>query len=236
MSQYIAVDPSTWSPYAASVQVIGVDLGLVGDPSAIVAGGFWPQSQSVGITYIERLPLGLPMTAVAEKAANLANKLSADAKLVLDTSNNTAFPELIAGLVGPRPANRILCAAITSAHAHALVPTPLPVTVGGKVMALPRLSLSKRECIETIGVALENKTLRLARVGSWEELREELQKLQRVVRQSGTVSYEAGPGARDDLVLALSLCLFGCRRFVSGGRPSSRRTAPKPPPSPLAWT
>jgi hypothetical protein len=39
------------------------------------------------------------------------------------------------------------------------------------------------------------------------------------VRASGTVSYAAPEGQYDDLVLALSLCVFGARRLVAMPRP-----------------
>ena len=39
------------------------------------------------------------------------------------------------------------------------------------------------------------------------------------LRVSGTVSYAAPEGQHDDLVLALSLCVFGARRLVAMPRP-----------------
>ena len=66
---------------------------------------------------------------------------------------------------------------------------------------------------------LDNRSLRIARTGDWELLRDELQAVEQTVRASGTVSYAAPEGQHDDLVLALSLCVFGARRLVAMPRP-----------------
>ena len=80
---------------------------------------------------------------------------------------------------------------------------------------LPRWALSKRELIETTSMELDNRSLRIAKTGDWEALQEELQAMEQTVRVSGTVTYAAPEGQHDDLVLALSLCVFGARRLVA---------------------
>jgi hypothetical protein len=78
--------------------------------------------------------------------------------------------------------------------------------------------------------------LRFAHAGDWEALRDELASMERTVRASGSASYSAPANKHDDLVLALSLSIWGCRRLA---RPAPRRRsfgAKGRPPSPLAWT
>ncbi len=65
-------------------------------------------------------------------------------------------------------------------------------------------------------------------------LQDELNVMEREVRQSGSVSYSAPAGKHDDLVAALGLCVFGLRRF--GGLRLARSTVPHPGPSVGAWT
>ncbi len=78
--------------------------------------------------------------------------------------------------------------------------------------------------IEQIGVELDAGSLRFAKMGDWEQLRHELGRLQREVRESGSISYSAPVGEHDDLVAALSLCVYGCRRLVPIRRPPTRST------------
>ena len=62
---------------------------------------------------------------------------------------------------------------------------------------------------------LSGKSLRLTKSGDAEKLRSELEHLEREVRRSGSVSFAAAQGHHDDLVCALGLAVFGCRRFGS---------------------
>ena len=57
--------------------------------------------------------------------------------------------------------------------------------------------------------------------------------MERTVRASGSASYSAPPGKHDDLVMALSLAVFGCRRF---GRPAHRRRLVQARVSAAGWT
>jgi hypothetical protein len=83
---------------------------------------------------------------------------------------------------------------------------------------------------------LHNRSLRIAKTGNWEALRDELQAMEQTVRASGTVSYAAPEGQHDDLVLvlALSLCVFGARRLVA--MPRSFAMGRKQSFSKAAWT
>ena len=211
---YSASDPATWSPSAAAGFVVGVDIGLAQDHSALVVGGSWPQVQmAIGIVEIRQFALGTTHQEIADAVALAAHRHRA--KLVVDTSNNSAFVSLLAPRFGRQAANVINPTIIVNAAHHAAAPSPMPVSVGTMQIALPRWTLSKRELIETTAMELDNRSQRIAKTGDWELLRDELQAMEQTVRESGTVSYAAPEGHHDDLVVALSLAVFGARRLVA---------------------
>jgi hypothetical protein len=196
---YDSARPETWSQFAASKFVVGLDVGL---------------------------------ELVADEAANLAREHTAS--IVFDASNNSAFGGVLAARV-PQPAvNWITAGAIASGASHAAQPTPMPFAIGAIKSAIRRWTLSKSELVETVSAELGNKTLRIARIGDWEILQGELQVMERTVRASGSATYSAPPGKHDDLVMALSLAVFGCRRLA---RPvQSYRGAERPRITSAAWT
>ena len=230
-----ANDPTTWDVYASSGLVIGLDIGQMSDHSAYVLAGCWPQaSNTIGVIGIKRFTLGMPLMQVAEEVAGLARQ--SNARIVCDLSNNSGFAQLLAPLLGERPANRLLAAVITAIGTHAAQAVPMAITINGKTAGVPRITLSKRELVEQIGAELDAGTFGLGKVGDWEALRHELGRLQRVARQSGSVSYQAAEGEHDDLVTALSLALYGCRRLAPLRRPGQARVRPPSKFGPAAWT
>jgi hypothetical protein len=231
---YSPADPSTWDKYAASGFVVGLDVGIQADHSALVLAGVWPGAQNViGVVDIKRFPLGEPLETVADEAAKIARENRA--RVVFDVSNNSAFAGVLAARMPRGAENFIVGAAITNAAAHAMQPTPMLVTVAGQRAAVRRWTLSKAELVETVAAEFGAKSLSLARAGDWELLHDELIGMERTIRASGSASYGAPAGKHDDLVMALALSAWGCRRFepAHGGRAriSSRRA-----PSALAWT
>jgi hypothetical protein len=230
---YSPVDPSTWSPLAASSFVVGLDVGMHADHSAFVLAGVWPQaSDAIGVVDIRRFPLGTPLEHVADEVASVAR--DSRATVVVDSTNNSAFAGVLAARL-PQPAvNWLIATAITSALSHAAQPTPMPIAIGGLKSAVRRWTLSKGELIETIAAELGNNSLRIARAGDWEVLQEELSTMERNVRASGSAFYSAPPGKHDDLVMALALCAFGCRRL--GRQPARSSRPPRPRISSAAWT
>jgi hypothetical protein len=194
------------------------------DHGALVLAGVWPQAaDAIGVVDIKQFRLA-PLEDVAVEAA----KVSHDdrATVVFDSTNNSAF----ASVLGPRlpqPAvNWLVAAAITSALSHAARPTPMPIAIGGLKSAV--------RLVESMAAELGNGSLRIARQGDWEMLQGELSIMERTVRASGSTSYSAPVGKHDDLVMALGLAVFGCRRF---GRPSMpRRNSVSRRLSSLAWT
>jgi hypothetical protein len=226
---YDPADPSTWSVHSAAVRVLGVDLGQMQDHSALVSIGIWP-GMPLGVFHVAQLSLGTSMGDVADRVVEYHQRHRFD-RIALGLSNNVAFPSLLAGRVGQRPANVLQCAAITAAETHALAPTAMAVSVGGKQIGLPRWSLSKAELVETLMTEFAGKSLKVGNGGDVAALQDELTSLERIVRRSGSVAYSAPSNQHDDIVMALSLAVWAARRFS----PPSRALH-KPVVSSAAWT
>ena len=154
--------------------------------------------------------------------------------MVFDATNNSAFAGVLAARLPQLAVNWRVAAAITNALSHAAQPTPMLIAIGGLRSAVRRWTLSKSELVETIAAELGNGSLRIARAGDWEVLREELSTMERDVRASGSAFYSAPPDKHDDLVMALALCVFGCRR--SGRQAARPPRSPRPRISSAAWT
>jgi hypothetical protein len=228
---YSPVDPSTWS--LASAYVIGVDVGMHADHSALVLAGVWPQAgEVIGVVDVKQFALGAPLEEVADEVAKVVRDNRAT--VIVDASNNSAFVGVLAARLPQSAVNWLVAAAITSALSHAAQPTPMAVAIGGLRTAVRRWTLSKSELIETVAAELSMGSLRIAREGDWPALQAELSTMERTVRASGSAAYAAPSGKHDDLVMALSLAVFGCRRL---GRPAARRSLPpRPRISSAAWT
>ncbi len=229
---YAPADPTTWSLRAGVNFTLGLDLGFAADHSAIVLAGVWPGAQhAIGVIDARQVPLGTPLNEVADMAVEIARPQRA--RIVVDLTNNSAFASLLAARLGNNPANHMVAAVMTGAASHANGPTPMPVSLGGVRTAVPRWSLSKSELIETIAAELDNRSLRIGKVGDWRVLSDELAAMEREVRRSGSVGYSAPDGKHDDLVNALGLCVFGCRRF---GRVGGSNVPKQLAISSAAWT
>jgi hypothetical protein len=229
---YSPIDPATWDRSAASAFIIGIDVGMHADHSALVLAGVWPlAAATIGVVDIKQFALGTSFEEVADAVAAVvrANR----ARVIVDSSNNSAFVGTLAVRLPQPPANWLVAAAITSALAHSAQPTPFAITLGGQRSGVPRWTLSKSELIETVAAELGNGSLRFAKQGDWEILQTELSTMERTVRASGGASYSAPPGNHDDLVMALSLTVFGCRRF---GRPALRHRFVRARVSAAGWT
>jgi hypothetical protein len=229
-STYSPTDPTTWA--RAPNYVIGLDIGMHADPSAYVLAGVWSApSHVIGVVDCKTFPLVTPFEDVADEVVRIAGENQA--RVIVDASNNAAFVGMLAAHL-PQPAvNWLAAAAITGAAAHAAQPTTTPVAIGGLRSAVPRWTLSKSELIETIAAEGGNKTLLIAPVGDWEVLQAEFAAMERIVRASGAAAYSAPSGKHDDLVMALSLAVFGCRRFE---RPALRRHLVKARVGAAGWT
>ena len=130
----------------------------------MVVGRPWPQAQmAIGILEIGQFVLDTPHNEIADAVALAARKHRA--KIVVDTSNNSAIVSLLAPRFGRQAANVINPTIIVNAAHHAAAPSPMPVAVGTMRIALPRWTLSKREPIETTSMELDNRSLRIAKTG-----------------------------------------------------------------------
>jgi hypothetical protein len=226
-------DPKNWSRPAASAIMLGLDIGMAQDHSALISAGAWTAGgrSIIGVFDARQFQLGTPLDEVADVAAATACDLRA--KIVFDASNNSAFASLLAARMGARPATHLVAGVITNALDHAAQPVPMILSLGGMCSAIPRWTLSKRELVESIAAEIDSGTMVIGREGDWETLRDELGAMERTIRQSGSVAYSAPTGKHDDMVMALALAAFGLRRV--GG--NARRHRPRsPPPNVAAWT
>jgi hypothetical protein len=230
---YSPVDPATWDKLSASGFIIGLDIGMHADHSALVLAGLWPFAGTViGVVDIKQFELGTPLEEVADEAVRQAR--ANRAMIVVDASNNSAFVALTAARLPRPPANWLTAAAITGALGHAAQPTPMAVSIGALRAAVPRWTLSKSELIEQVDAEMRMKTVKTTTSGAWGLLQDELSTLERVVRTSGSPSFAAPSGKHDDLVMALALSVFGCRRLIR--QANQRSSLPRPRVSSLGWT
>jgi hypothetical protein len=122
---YSPVDPSTWSPQAASSFVVGLDVGMHADHSAFVLAGVWPQaSDAIGVVDTKQFALGTPFEDVADVVATVARDNRAT--VVFDSTNNSAFAGVLAARLSQPAVNWLIAAAITGALSHSAQPTPMP--------------------------------------------------------------------------------------------------------------
>jgi hypothetical protein len=227
-------DPVNWSRQNA-VWIIGADLGFMVDHCAMVTAGVWGMPQRViGVVDIKQYPLGTAFETFADDLVAQARKFPG-AKIICDLTNNSAMTGIVSSRLGKNPGQHFIAAVITNALTHALEPQPMHVTVGSLRAAVPRWTLSKAELIETLNAELSGKTLRLTKTGDAPLLRSELEHLEREVRRSGSVTYAAAQGHHDDIVTALALAVFGCRRFAPSRPRISKPLGSSPMPS-AAWT
>jgi hypothetical protein len=98
---YSAGDPATWSPTAAAGFVVGVDIGLAQDHSAMVVGAPWPRAQmAIGIVEIRRFALGTPHNEIADAVSLAAHKHRA--KIVVEGHHDDLVVALSLCVFGAR--------------------------------------------------------------------------------------------------------------------------------------
>jgi hypothetical protein len=230
------VDPSEWPLAAAGSLVIGADVAFstTGDHSSLVVGGTWLENgrSVIGIREIRQFERGFPADELADAIAMTARGLGSP-RVIFDASNNSAFASVLAARFPVNPANHLVGGVITNAGEHASQPTPFNISLLGQRAVIPRWTLSKRELVESVSAELDNKSLKLTKTGDWEVLRDELTSLERIVKASGSATYSAPDGRHDDVVMALTLCVFGLRRIGAPARKVARPRREKF--SSLAW-
>jgi hypothetical protein len=225
-----SVDPSQWPLTAARYIALGVDTAFAtgGDHSAMVVGGVWIEGARsiIGIREIVQFPTGYAADELADAIADTARKYDSP-RVIFDSSNNSAFASILAARFPNRPSNNLVAGVITAGADHAAQPVAFNVSLLGQKTVLPRWTLSKRELIESVSAELDNGGLKLTKTGSWEALRDEFAVMERTINAAGTVRYSAPAGKHDDLILALSLCVFGLRRIGAPARRIARERGPK---------
>ena len=86
-SDYSPLDPATWPLPAASGRILGIDVGLHADHSALALAGVW--GALMGVVRVKQFALGTPLEMVADEVAKVARENRAT--IVVDASNNAAF-------------------------------------------------------------------------------------------------------------------------------------------------
>lgn len=119
--QTLKTGPGTQrAPYALGY------IGLAQDHSAIITAGAWQCGPRaiLGVKDIKQFPIGTPLDEVVDFTAGLARSLHA--RVVFDSSNNSAFASILAARFGgsnncspvimPRDLRRSAICAATAAH------------------------------------------------------------------------------------------------------------------------
>jgi hypothetical protein len=231
---YSPTDVSTWSLSAASGRCVALDIGFSVDYSVMVSAGVWPQAgYAIGVVAVKRFALGTPPDTVADAVVEEARRING--KVIFDSSNNIGVGSLLAARLPAPTATYLEAAVINNQHGHSIQPQPLALTGSGVRTACQKWSVSKAQLVEDISVELANGSLKVAKAGDWEVLRDELGQMERTVRASGSAAYSAPSGRHDDAVMALSLAVFHLRR--GGKMVTAARRSPRPARySSSAWT
>jgi hypothetical protein len=199
---------------------IGVDLGQRRDHSAVavvervsrVTERFdyvkWAacerESEEWVVRHLERIPLGTPYTAVAERVVRLAQKppVVGQCQLVVDATG-VGMP-VIDMLRASRPGCGLTAVLITGGHAE---------RSDGSVWHVPKLELMAR--LQTL---FEREQLRISRrLRESGRLVRELLDMRTARGKSGRVRVGAdGAGEHDDLALAVALAVWPGRRAPVG--------------------
>ena len=246
-------DVSGWPVNAARSIVFGLDVAFssTGDHSALCIGGVWAEGARsiLGVREIIQFPRGTTADELADTVMKKAMGYG-NPRIVVDVSNNQSFLSTLAARFPKRAANILMGAQITNSFDHASQPVAHEISPLGLRTVVPKIVLSKRCLVEDLSCELDAKTLRLTQTGNWLELKDELMSMERVVK-AASVTYSAPSGKFDDLVMALSLCVYGLRKFgerqrcrgstvtmierqTVGAETKARRTAR--PRSRLSWS
>jgi hypothetical protein len=218
-------DPANW-PLGDAPTFIGVDVGWLHDHSCIVTTSVhnFSGNSILAVRNIQQLPLGATSKEVCDAVVKAALGYG-NCRIILDTTNSQPLAAELAGRFGKEAPKRIICAAITASHEHADAPTQMPVSLGASRAFLMRWGLSKSRLIEQIAAEAANGSIKFTKSGDAEKLAQEMSRIERVERKSGHVTYASPEGdakLHDDLVAALGLSLFGCRRLAPVRSPVTR--------------
>ncbi len=183
---------------------IGVDLGQVSDPTAIVVAELI--EPDIHVRHLERLPLGTPYPRVATHPGRLVRALPGPADLVVDATG-----------VG-RPVVDML-------RDQGLEVAAVTITSGkttrrnGDSWLVP-----KTELVRALAVAVEGGRLKIAqRLPLAPVLKGELRAFERTIGAGGHTAFE-GKGKHDDLVIAAALVAWWAGHLRAEGLDAARRS------------
>ncbi|HUQ94672.1 MAG TPA: hypothetical protein VM120_23530 [Bryobacteraceae bacterium] len=195
-----------------SMNYAGLDLGKMGDPSALAVVQReellrpWEEASFCGllVRYLERIPLGTPYTAVVERVREVATHplLSGGCLLTVDaTGVGVPVVDMLRGSRMPCGMTAVTITGREKAHGK------------GDSWHVP-----KRDLLNGLQVLIERKELRIAkRLRESRALVKELIGMRMNQRPSGVPRFGAdGSGEHDDLVLALALVCWQAMRPKNG--------------------
>jgi hypothetical protein len=168
-------------------RVLGLDIGMKADYSALVSLNYVNNKAMIDYTY--RWSLGTKLLSVASNMHEVILKLNPAYLLIDATMNHSVFEEI--KLKEPR------CRVI-----------PITIT-GGNVFRVNRFggyNVSKSSLITTLMTIIERRLIAIPRNST--TLIKELSNFKRHISKAGNAKYEAPQGEHDDLVMAMSLCVW----------------------------
>ncbi len=210
---------------------VAIDPAFSCDSAGYCAGAFNHNLNGLAVTEVGELLPPLTPDAIFEFAAALTKRVEEKHKaygypvrVILDTSSNFSLAVELARRV---PVANIAFIRFHGGGEHAPHPTPsLLGMIGGKNTAAPIWSVSRRELINSLEVAANQKRIVLpvddpAQTDGLATLRKQLSELSLHTTDAGRTIIESS--GHDDVVIALAMALFVCERWP---RLSPRRTVP----------
>jgi len=168
----------------ASNRIIGLDIGMKADYSALVCLNL----REKRVSAIQRWKLGTSLLKVADDSVSINSQLNADVMLIDATMNHSVYENI-------RKQSRIQV-------------IPITITAGNKQSKnrFGGWNVSKTRLIHTLMNAIENKRFTIP--SDPPELMNELMTMKSAISKAGNLKYEASPGNHDDLVMALTLAVW----------------------------
>jgi hypothetical protein len=220
---------------------VSIDPAFASDSAGYCAGAFNQNLTGLAVTEIgELLPPLTPdaiFALVGELTTRVKDKHKAygyPVRVVFDTSSNFSLAVELARKV---PVANIAFIRFHGGSEHAPHPTPsLLGMIGGKNTAAPIWSVSRRELINSMEIAANQKRITLPvddpeQIDGLNTLRKQLSELSIHTTDAGRTIIESS--GHDDVAIALAMGLFVCERWQ---RPRPRVTAPAQRFSARAWT
>ncbi len=227
--------------------LISCDVGGSSDPAALAVALVQRRDRltKARILHMEIRPpvvsptdhIALISGAIEAQAARLGR---ASTRIVVDVSNNSAIASLLAQAL---PRNSLVGVRISGGEQHAAGLTPLAVgDVNGRATAIPVMTLSRRQLLLDLGVAMQQKLLTLplddkAEARSVDALKDQMLRASLKTTASGK-QVAVVNRAHDDLLMATAQLWAATKlasprgHLVNANMHRVRASAP----SPAGWT